>query len=413
MADARIPRCRHSLCSHTRVAPRYVRTRSRPGRGAIAAHSPTARWRPPFLLAAIAAGLLVLLAPTPNARLDVAAAQLAPARSVPLLTHAASEAPVRKGINLIIYYNDPYFESKVNQLLDSLARLGVNSVGVMLPFVQEQIDSSEVSPDASQSLSNANLAILIRAAKARGMSVMLRPVLDEQNLLQQNPQFWRGVLDPADISAWFDSYTRFLLPLATIAQKQGADMFSVGIELSSLEPYTDNWLTLIAQVRAVYSGELLYSLNWDRLTEDPPLFLDALDDVGVDAFFPLTDVPTGSLDPSVPDLAQAWTKWLGVTRAYMQDSRTPRSMIFTELGVRAQQGAFQRPYTWNTDTGPSGESQARYYDAACQATASLGLSGVYWWYTSLEPSPDMADFDPRGKPAEIEVQRCFTQVLQS
>ena len=358
--------------------------------------------RPLMVRAVLLAGLLLLLAPAPA----TVANEPAPVRHA---NDSAVANPTHSGMNLIIYYNDPQFDSKVGPLLDNLTALGINSVGVMVPIEQDAIDSSAVGRDTELSLSDANLALLIRAAKARGMSVMVRPVLDEHRLIQQNPDYWRGVIQPTSVPAWFDSYTSAILPLAAIAQNEGADMFSVGIELTSLEWYTDNWLTLIGQVRGAFSGQLVYSLNWDRLTADPPPFLNAVDLIGIDAFFPLTDVPAGNLDPSVPELVQAWTGWLDQTRAYAQNLRTPRGLIFTELGVRAQRGAFRRPFSWDNASVESGEGQARYYAAACQAVQSLSLDGVYWWYTSLEPSPDGTDFDPLGKPAQSQLQQCATR----
>ena len=62
-------------------------------------------------------------------------------------------------------------------------------------------------------------------------------------------------------------------------------MFSVGTELQipALQREAD-WRQLIKDVRAVYSGKLIYSANWYEEYEGIK-FWDALDAIGVQAYF--------------------------------------------------------------------------------------------------------------------------------
>src|SRR5205085_12653878 len=103
-----------------------------------------------------------------------------------------------------------------------------------------------------------SLAAMVAQAKARGFTVMLRPLLDEASILPH----WRGEIAPASPAAWFASYGDLVLSYARMAQREGADSVGIGSELNSMEPNADAWRALIGQVRQVFSGQLTYSVNW-------------------------------------------------------------------------------------------------------------------------------------------------------
>ena len=62
--------------------------------------------------------------------------------------------------------------------------------------------------------------------------------------------------------------------------------------------------------RAVYKGKLTYAANWDGEFEEVA-FWDALDVIGVQAYFPLTEERV----PSVTKLTQAWAPYADVAFA--------------------------------------------------------------------------------------------------
>src|SRR5690606_31839344 len=122
-----------------------------------------------------------------------------------------------------------------------------------------------------------------RQARASGLRVGVMPIV---HLLHREPHEWRGMLAPADgLDTWFARYSDEVRALATIAEREHVSRFVIGSELSSLEVYADRWRALALEIRARFSGTLTYSANWDRLDAVP--FWDAVDEIGLTAYFPL------------------------------------------------------------------------------------------------------------------------------
>ena len=79
---------------------------------------------------------------------------------------------------------------------------------------------------------------------------------------------WRGEIGPAftdeDWSAWFASYTSYMLQMAQIAADEKVELFIVGTELITTEGREADWRSLIAKIRAVTKDiKLVYGANWD------------------------------------------------------------------------------------------------------------------------------------------------------
>src|ERR1700722_4864560 len=177
----------------------------------------------------------------------------------------------------------------------------------------------------------------IAQAHARGLRVMLVP-----HLWTESGE-WRALIDPKTDEGWArwsDSYDRFVLAWATVAELAGAEMFSVGVELRS-------WVTsgraasferVIADVRATYHGALTYSGNWDDF--DQTAILGAIDVIGINAFYPLADHAGASdaelleggkkVREKVHALAEAWGK----------------PVLFTELGYTTRPHPAVKPWEW-------------------------------------------------------------------
>ena len=57
---------------------------------------------------------------------------------------------------------------------------------------------------------------------------------------------------------------------------------------------------MILKIKEVYKGKLTYAANWDEFKRVP--FWKALDYIGVDAYFPLSDKKT----PTVAEFEKGW-----------------------------------------------------------------------------------------------------------
>jgi hypothetical protein len=245
------------------------------------------------------------------------------------------------------------------------------------------------------------LGALITVAKQAGLHVGLRPLLDGTALQLDDPKAWRGTIAPADVSAWFASYARFLTPYAQLAQRLDVDAFYVSTELTSMEQYTSDWSGITQKLASIYTGRLVSSVNYDRLPADTPRIPGT--SLSVDAYSP---IPSAGPDASVAQLVDGWNQWLDQYPASGLDD-----LQFAEVGIVPQNGAYQAPYTWNASTGTDPSIQVNWYTAACQVAQTRHLEGIYWWYLNLENTSGQAigsdPMDILNAPGAKEIADCF------
>ena len=317
----------------------------------------------------------------------------------------ATSAPLhgQRGIT-VSAFDDPAFATKASAFLDHVAALGVNSLNVVVWFRQSTYTSSDphLSPGTA---SPPELQIFITYAHQRGMSVIIRPLMDDGNLAPQ----WRGTVLPADPATWFANYySAVIRPYATLS---GVDAVDIGSEMATLaDKMPDRWLSLISTLRSVLPGvRLTYSsTDWISLPGEQqpyPTFAESLDLIGVDAFFPLQGVTNGY---DIGQLVNAWQPALAKVNRLATYYHKP--VLFTELGLASECCTLSSPFVWNSTAAPNLQAQAAYYAAACRAIRPWRI-GLYWWdYNGLDPLPSPSTdngFSPYGKPAEQEMARCY------
>lgn len=302
---------------------------------------------------------------------------------------------LQRGINFVAYEPEQYRLPSIEEDLKHLKSLGVNWVAVVVTWYQSELSSTVIAPVPERSAEDEDVVKLLRYLHKLEMNAFLRPMVDVSD------GHWRGEIEfssEADWAAWFQSYEAFLMHYAELAAREGVGLFSVGVELEGTVQQEREWRQLIGRVRRVFAGPLLYSANWDGFQNVP--FWDALDYVGIDAYFELDTDPDSELTPDV--LAAAWSPWVEPLEAFAAGVSQP--IVFTEIGARSVQGASRRPWDWLREAPISLEEQANYYEAAFQVFwGRPWLAGLYWWAWLPDPKRGGADDDgysPRGKPAE-------------
>ena len=115
------------------------------------------------------------------------------------------------------------------------------------------------------------------------MKVVLKPMVDVAD------GSWRGTIAPTNWTLWFQNYREFINYYANMSQTNNLEMFTVGTELRSSQSRTSDWRKVITDARARFFGNITYAANWDSYGTGSIGFWDALDYVGVDAYFPLTE----------------------------------------------------------------------------------------------------------------------------
>jgi glycosyl hydrolase family 113 len=285
----------------------------------------------------------------------------------------------------------------IREQLDEMRGLGVDSVSLVVPKATPDIRSLTFVDDRWATPGDGALRIAARLAHERGMRVLLFPLVHVQTL---DAGEWRGTLQPSDWGEWFRAYGEFLVHYARLAEAESIEVLSVGSELCSSEAREDDWRRLIARVREVYHGRVVYSANWDHYRD--VRFWDALDYLGVNAYFRLS----GAAEPTVAELTAGWTGHRDALISWARRERRP--LLITEVGYPSRSGAADDPWDYTADRPADLELQRRCYRAFVDAWSGVReLRGAFFYLWWGEGGAGDKDYTPRGKPAAAELARWF------
>lgn len=290
-------------------------------------------------------------------------------------------------------------EAEANRVFNYAVWLGANSVGVDFNFYTNGVTPTYVYAEPATTASPATIGLVIAAARKHGLRVLVRPLLDEDNLTGNS---WRGSIRPKSLSQWFASYTAFLSPYLLEAQQNNASSFDVGAELESLTDDKPQWMTLDMHAAKIFPGNLSYAYNWGSW-EDRPSFAPAAT-TGVDAYppFKLGDSAT------VPQLAAAWVHWL-----HSAPANALRSTVLQEVGIAPAAGAYADPSKWAANGTPIDvKIQQNWFAAACAAAKETDVAGIYFYdvYNTDQPTRPIGLRSPTGSFVDISdttIQACF------
>ena len=251
--------------------------------------------------------------------------------------------------------------------------------------------------------SDEGLAETARMARAEGIKTLLKPHV------WVGHRDWVGNLRmdrESDWKAWFDSYGKFILHYAALAERERMDALAVGTELCGTTGRAADWKTLIAKIRAVFHGPLTYCANWEEVDRVP--FWEDLDFVGVQAYYPLSSSP----HPSPEELSAAWDRIAsGLERL---SRRTNRPIVFTEVGYRSVAGGVREPWNFESDGATDLRLQSEAYRALFDRLwGRPWFAGTFIWkwnpYLGSGRRGERnseRDFTPQGKPA-LDVIRLY------
>jgi hypothetical protein len=320
--------------------------------------------------------------------------------SDPMAKHPqSSRGPRQRGVALGLFAEDVSFSYE--PLLREIAALGASHVALVIPLYQQNGASTELRLHTRLSPSLETVADTVREAQRMDLEVTLFPIVRLSD--PRTPNEWRGTLAPSNRDAWFASYGQLVGDLASLATLTGATRLVVGSELSTLDGDLPRWKKLIELIRAVYSGTLVYSANWDHYQE--ARLFELVDEMGVVGYFDLR----GPKDPSdVQTLAARWRQLERQIESAL--ARFDKPFIFTELGYRSRAGATASPWDETSGGVPDVEEQRRGFEAFRLAwTAPEGgharLDGLYIWNWYGYGGPGTTSYTPRGKPAVDTIKK--------
>ncbi|MBO0330532.1 glycoside hydrolase family 113 [[Muricauda] lutisoli] len=209
-----------------------------------------------------------------------------------------------------------------------------------------------------------------------------------------------------------ESYEKFILLFAELAEETQSDIFCIGTELKTfVKERPEFWKELIQKVRVVYHGKLTYAANWDEYAKTP--FWSELDYIGVNAYFPLCE----KQNPTIETLTQGWQPWK--TKMYNLVKEVDKPILFTEFGYRSMDFTGKKP--WLVDRNQEEvnlEAQARatqvLFDEFWNEDWFAG--GFVWkWFMQHDKVGGHEDnrFTPQNKPAESIIRKQYAQVKES
>ena len=319
------------------------------------------------------------------------------------------------GMTVNAWSAEAYNSSDFDQSIANLASLNVNWVTFTVFWFMNTSSDTIMGPRPDlYTASDSSLEHAIQKAHGLNMQVALKPMVDVLD------GAWRGSISPSNWTLWFANYASFIDYYANLSRANGVELFVVGCELRSSQSYVSNWRQVISGVRALFSGNLTYAANWDSYSVyskvpsygwEPVTFWDALDYVGVDAYFPLTN----SYNPTVEQLVGNWSQsgasgWWGTgfnwtNELYATYANTGKKIIFTEIGYTSQNGTNTQPWTYvPPPTGIDLQEQADCYQACLEVFKDkTWFMGWFWWEWRTDPNaggPNDTDYTPQNKPAQ-------------
>ncbi len=311
--------------------------------------------------------------------------------------------PVVRGMSYCSWTKEALSSPGSDRSLAAMPSAGVNWVSLNVWSFQDDEHATAIADDFTRfSSSRSSVRHAIRRIHALGMKVLLKPNVDLRN------GAWRAGIEPTE--AWFASYRTFLNGWADLAREERVEALSVGCEFNRAQRWEAAWRKVVAGVRARFKGKLTYAASWDAFKD--VAWWDAVDEVGIDAYFPLTK----KADPTLAELKEAWRlraddigKWIAATGL-------KKPVVFTEVGYRSADGTNREPWAWADRPAVDLQEQADCYEALLST-----LWGRPWWGGAFiwewETNPKAgggadAGFTPQGKPALATLSRYYGSLLR-
>lgn len=258
------------------------------------------------------------------------------------------------------------------------------------------------------------LTQIVAKAHSKGIKVLFRPCIDPDWSNPATKGTWRGQIgrkfSAAEWAVWFNNYEPFIVAQARLASGAGADMFSVGMEYIDMSNQEAGYRSVIAAAKSVYSGPITYCANHGQ--EHNIKFWDAVDQIGVDAYYTLDGSNTS---PTVDDLVKAWSPIAQQLESL--STQWNRPLFFAEIGFCSSTGTNSNPAGCGGDGAPLNlQAQANAYSAFFQALWGQDwFSGVFWWAWNTDTSnggPSDTGFSPNGKPAASVMKQYYSQLSE-
>lgn len=293
-----------------------------------------------------------------------------------------------------------YRQSYAVDSLHKLKESGSEWIALAFWTYQNSVFSTDIPFDYGYTVTDRDIEFAVKQAKELGLKVCLKPVVNSKDGI------WRahiGFPDEESSSAqywnkWFESYTNFLCHYAELAEELGCEMFCIGCEMIKTESKTAHWSDVIARVKEIYKGPLIYNANHGK--EEGVEWFDQVDIIGTSAYYPVGTKPGDSEENMIRNWEKVKQKMIRLHQKF------DKPIVFMEIGCRSALGCATMPWDFShRDLPVSEEEQANFYSSVLKVFWNEPwFGGFYWWdwSTKLYPLTEAKSnrgFDIYGKKA--------------
>lgn len=311
------------------------------------------------------------------------------------------------GISLVAS-REAVLESHIRPILD----VNANAVAVMPFAFMESLSSPNLKFNTERQWQGERLDGARKTTQllhSQGLKVMMKPQIWIRrgeftgNIKMNSEEDWKK---------FEASYEEFIMLYAKMAAEENVELLCLGTELFEFaNERTAFWEQLIIKIRRIYKGKLTYAENWDKV--DRVTFWNKLDFIGVDAYFPLSE----GKSPSIEELRKSWKPHK--IQLENLSTKVGKKVLFTEYGYRNTNYATRQP--WDS----SREEISMNYELQSNALSALYQEfwreewfsgGFLWkWFHNHEKAGGMDDnqFTPQNKPALNVVKGFYGEMIKS
>lgn len=241
--------------------------------------------------------------------------------------------------------------------------------------------------------------------KKKGIQIMLKPQIwvwhgkYTGHITMDSEENWKKLEE---------TYAQFILTYARIATIIDAKILCIGTELEKfVVNRPDYWRKLIKRIRKLYKGKLTYAANWDEFKRVS--FWNQLDLIGVDAYFPLSDKKT----PTIQEFEEGWKPHKSAIVRIQKQYNKP--ILFTEFGYRSVDYTGKEPWDSKRFKGAVNlNAQTNGLQALYNQfwKESWFVGGFVWkWFHrhSKVGGSNNNRFTPQNKPAQALIKKLYRQ----
>jgi hypothetical protein len=318
-----------------------------------------------------------------------------------MLASCAAQPIKIKGVSFVAA-RDAVDELHTNPVVN----VGANFAAIMPFGFIKSLDHPEIIHNTERQWfgeTRAGAEQYIEELRKKNIKIMVKPQI----------WVWRGeftgdikMSNEDDWKTLEDSYTSFILEYAQLAEETRSEMLCIGTELENFtKERPEYWNHLIKTIKTIYKGKLTYAANWDEFKRTP--FWNELDYIGVDAYFPVSDQQT----PTLEACKAGWQTHKAVIKSISETHNKP--ILFTEYGYRSMDYTGRKP--WDSDhtlqslnfQGQANATQALFEEFWSEDWFAGGF--VWKWFHAHDKVGGNEDnqFTPQNKPAETVIQTYY------